>query len=134
MDMYSSSITADILNILSDGKLHKMKDIAEEVEVHINTVRKHIQSLSYRYPIETFCNGEKGRGVIMDTKYLHQGKIRSNDELQLIEKALKFLQKFGGDDVDQELLESLIQEYSLPTRKQEYKKYDGNDNQWQKTC
>ena len=114
--MYSSSITADILNILSDGKLHKMKDIASEVEVHINTVRKHIQSLSYRYPIQTFCNGTKGRGVILDTKYLNQGKIRSKDELQLIEKALRLLQKSGGEDVDQILLSSLIQEYTLPSK------------------
>lgn len=134
MDLKYASITADILNVLSDCKVHTMQEIADKVEVTERTVRSHIQSLSYRYPINTFRGGINRGGVQLDKNYLHQGKIRSTDELQLIEKALKLLQKFGGDDVDQELLESLIQEYSLPTRKQEYKKYDGNDNQWQKTC
>ena len=133
MDLKKSSITADILNILSDCKVHTLQEIADEVEVHKNTVLKHIQSLSYRYPINTFCGGINRGGVQLDEKYLHQGKIRSRDELQIISQALRLLQK-SGCDVDQELLESLIQEYTLPTRKQEYKKYDGNDNQWQKTC
>lgn len=134
MDLKKSSITADILNILSDCEIHTMQEIADKVEVSRCTVLRHIQSLSYRYPINTFCGGINKGGVQLDKNYLHQGKIRSNDELQLIEKALKLLQKFGGDDVDQELLESLIQEYSLPTRKQENKEHDRHDNQWQKTC
>ena len=134
MDLKKSSITADILNVLSDCKVHTIQEIADEIEVHYNTVRRHIQSLTYRYPINTFCGGINKGGVQLDKNYLHQGKIRSNDELQLIEKALKLLQKFGGDDVDQELLESLIQEYSPPTRKQENKEHDRHDNQWQKTC
>ena len=133
MDLKKSSITADILSILSDGKVHTIQDIALEVEVHYNTVRRHLQSLSYRYPIETFCGGINRGGVQLDKKYLNQGKIRSRDELQIISQALRLLQK-SGSDVDQKLLESLIQEYSLPTRKQEYKKYDRDDNQWQKTC
>ena len=134
MDLKKSSITADILNILSDCEIHTMQEIADKVEVSRCTVLRHIQSLSYRYPINTFCGGINKGGVQLDKNYLHQGKIRSNDELQLIEKALKLLQKFGGDDVDQELLESLIQEYSQPTRKQENKEHDRHDYQWQKTC
>ena len=134
MDLKKSSITADILNVLSDCKVHTMQEIANKVEVCEKTVRNHIQSLSYRYPISTFRGGINRGGVQLDENYLHQGKIRSTDELQLIEKALKLLQKFGGDDVDQELLESLIQEYSQPTRKQENKEHDRHDYQWQKTC
>lgn len=132
MDLKKSSITADILNVLSDCKIHTVQEIADIVEIHYNTAYRHIQSLSYRYPINTFCGGINRGGVQLDEKYLHQGKIRSNDELQLIEKALRLLQKSGGEDVDQELLESLIQEYTLPTRMQENKKHDGNDYQWQK--
>ena len=44
MDLKKSSITADILNILSDCKVHTLQEIADEVEVHQNTVAKHIQS------------------------------------------------------------------------------------------
>ena len=132
MNLKYSSITADIINILSDCKLHTMHEIADKVEVSERTVRSHIQSLSYRYPIQTFC-GSKNGGVKLDENYLYQGRIRSRDELQIISQALRLLQK-SGSDVDQKLLESLIQEYSLPTRKQEYKKYDRDDNQWQKTC
>ena len=115
MDLRKSSITADILNILTDGKIHKIDDIANEVEVCRRTVERHIQSLSYRYPIETFKGGDSKGGVYLDKKYLHQGKIRSRDELQIISQALELLQKSGGD-VDQTLLASLIQEYQLPNQ------------------
>ena len=114
MDLRKSSITADILNVLSDGKVHTFNDIAEKVEVHKNTVYRHIQSLSYRYPIETFHGGDSKGGVYLDKKYLHQGKIRSRDELQIISQALELLQK-SGSEVDQELLGSLIQEFTIPT-------------------
>ena len=133
MDLKKSSITADILNVLSDGKVHTTQEIADEIEVSKRTVIRHIQSLAYRYPIETFHGGDKKGGVQLDKNYLHQGKIRSRDELQIISQALRLLQK-SGCDVDQELLASLIQEYSLPTRKQENKEHDRHDNQWQKTC
>ena len=63
MYLKKSSITADILNILSDCKVHTMQEIADEVEVSEKTVRRHIQSLSYRYPIETFRGGDKRGGV-----------------------------------------------------------------------
>ena len=115
MDLRSSSITADILNILSDGKVHTLQEIANKVEVSKSTVRRHIASLSYRYPIDSIRGGINRGGVQLDEKYLHQGKIRSRDELQIISQALRLLQK-SGCDVDQELLASLIQEYSLPTK------------------
>ena len=90
MDLRKSSITADILNFISDGKLHTYQEIADEVEVSYSTVRRHIQSLSYRYPIEVTCgHKENGGGVYLDKKYLHQGKIRSRDELQIISQALE---------------------------------------------
>lgn len=114
MDLRKSSITADILNVLSDGKIHTLQDIAEKVEVCRQTVCRHIQSLSYRYPIETFHGGDKRGGVYLDKKYLHQGKIRSRDELQIISQALELLQK-SGSEVDQEILGSLIQEFTIPT-------------------
>lgn len=122
MDLKKSSITADILNILSDCQVHTMQEIADEVEVHRNTVAKHIQSLSYRYPIATIRGGINRGGVQLDKNYLYQGKIRSRDELQIISQALRLLQK-SGCDVDQELLNSLIQEYSLPN-KQEKENYE----------
>lgn len=118
MDLKKSSITADILNFISDGKVHTMQEIADEVEVSKHTVQRHIQSLSYRYPIDTFHGGDKKGGVILDKKYIFQGKIRSNDELQIITKALRLLQKSECNDVDQNLLISLIQEYEPPKRQE----------------
>lgn len=115
MDLKKSSITADILNVLVDGEIHTIQEIADTVEVSYSTVKRHIQSLSYRYPIETFCGGDKKGGVYLDKKYLYQGKIRSRDELQIISKALRLLQESGGE-VDQETLASLIQEYTLPNQ------------------
>ena len=114
MDLRSSSITADILNILSDGKVHTSQEIASELEIHKNTVQRHIQSLAYRYPIETFHGGDKKGGIFLDKKYIHDGRIWSKDELQVIEKALGLLQKSDCKDYDQKILTSLIQEFRPP--------------------
>ncbi len=118
MDLKKSSTTADILNFISDGKVHTLQEIADEIEVSKCTVQRHIQSLSYRYPIDTFHGGDKKGGIILDKKFLYQGKIRSNDELQIITKALRLLQKSGCEDIDQNILASLIKEYE-PPKKQE---------------
>lgn len=122
MDLRKSSITADILHVLSDGKVHTMQQIADEVEVHINTVQRHIQSLSYRYPIETFCGGDKRGGVYLDKSAIHQGKILTRDELQIISKALRLLQESKCRDVNQEILLNLIKEYSEPTKQEQEEK------------
>ena len=98
MDLKSSSITADILNVLSDGKKHTMREIAQTVEVSERTVRRHIQSLSYRYPIETFCGGIERGGVWLDKKYISETKIFSRAEIQLIKKALSILQEKEQND------------------------------------
>ena len=119
MDMKSSSITADILHVLNDGKVHTMSDIAKEVECSRQTVHKHIQSLSYRYPIETFVGGDKRGGVFLDKSAIHQGKILSRDELQIISKALRLLQESECKDVDQELLKKLIKEYQTPEKQEQ---------------
>ena len=119
MDLRNSSITADILNVLSDGKLHKMQDIADKVEVSRQTVHKHIQSLSYRYPIETFVGGRDTGGVKLDNTAIHQGKILSRDELQIISMALRLLQESECKDVDHEVLKKLIKEYQTPEKQEQ---------------
>lgn len=118
MDLRSCSITADILNFLTDGKIHKMKDIAAELEIHINTVQKHIQSLSYRYPIETFCNGNKGRGVILDKNYIFQGRILNNDELQVINQSLLLLQQYENNAENLKIIKTLLSIYSTSNKKE----------------
>lgn len=40
--MKSSDVTADIINFLSDGKVHTMQEIADDVECSKITVRRHI--------------------------------------------------------------------------------------------
>lgn len=118
MDLRSSSITADILNILSDGKVHTAIDIAEEIEVNERTVRRHIQSLSYRYPIDTFRGGDKKGGVYLDTRYIQQGKTLTNDELQVINKALALLQKSKSEDVNPKMITDLMIRFALPKEEQ----------------
>lgn len=119
MDLKKSSITADILHVLNDGKVHTMQQIADEVEVSERTVRRHIQSLSYRYPIETFVGGDKRGGVFLDKSAIHQGKILSSDELQIISKALRLLQESECKDVDHEVLKKLIKEYQTPEKQEQ---------------
>jgi len=120
MDIRSASITADILNCISDGKLHRMQDIAIEVEASERTVRRHIQSLAYRYPIEVFVGGRDTGGIKLDTKYMVQGKVITNDKLQLINSALRLLQESGLADTNQELLKELILDFSPPRIKENH--------------
>ena len=101
MDLRSSSITADILNVLMDGKIHTMGEIARIVEVSRQTVHKHIQSLSYRYPIETFCGGDKKGGVYLDKAYMADGRVFTRAELQFGAKVFGSLQRtdYQGDEL-----------------------------------
>ncbi len=103
MSSRKSSTTADILNFISDGKIHTLQEIADEVEISYSTAKRHIQSLSYRYPIETFCGGINRGGVRLDSKKIYQGKILSNDELQLIYNGLKLLQKLDPNDNNEKI-------------------------------
>lgn len=93
MNIRSSSITADILNYISDGKVHTMKQIANELEIHINTVQRHIQSLSYRYNIETFCGGINRGGVQLIPEPKVSVERLTSDDLQLIISKLSSLQE-----------------------------------------
>ena len=101
MDLRASSITADILNVLSDGKKHTMREIAEIVEVSERTVRRHIQSLSFRYPIETFCGGIERGGVWLRKEYCDGTKTFTKKEVEIITKALELLNNFeASEDVE----------------------------------
>lgn len=119
MDLKKSSITADILNVLSDCKIHTLQEIADIVEVSKITVHRHIQSLSYRYPIQTFCGGTNRGGVYLDKDFIHQGKVLTNDELQVINKALTLLQKCGSEDVNPELIANLLSRFSQPQQEEQ---------------
>lgn len=118
MDLKSSSITADILNLLSDCKVHTMKELADEIEVSERTIRRHIQSLTYRYPIQTFCGGINRGGVYLDKSYLYQGKTLTVDELQVINKALTLLQKCKDQNVNTEVIKNLINKFTPPPMKE----------------
>lgn len=63
--MRRRDIAADILYILSDGSIHNMQDIADKLNISRKTVFRHIASLSYFHPIETFHGGnEFNRGGV----------------------------------------------------------------------
>lgn len=114
MRCQKTSISDDIIFILSDSKIHTLKELAEKIEVSRITIYRHIQSLSYRYPIQTFCGGINRGGVKLDSNYIHNGKLLTNDELQLINKALLLLQKSKSENVNNELLNKLLKVYSRP--------------------
>ena len=88
-----------------------MQEIADIVEVSERTVRNHIQSLSYRYPITTFRGGINRGGVYLDKNYLYQGQMLTRDELQVINKALTMLQNSKCDDVSPEIIINLISKF-----------------------
>ena len=90
--MRSRNIQADILSFISDGKLHTTKEIANEVEISQITVKRHIQSLTYRFNIETFNGGiEKGGVRLIPDENVKTNYLNEN-ELQLIVSKLSSLQ------------------------------------------
>ena len=107
MDLRASSITADILNVLSDGKKHTMREIALELEVNERTVRRHIQSLSYRYPIETFCGGIDRGGVWLRKEYCDGTRIFTREEVDLLKSGLMLLKKKENNPLIDKLIKAL---------------------------
>lgn len=119
MKAKSSSTTADILNFISDGKVHTLQEIADEVEISKKTAQRHIQSLSYRYPIQSFCGGINRGGIYLDKSYLYQGKTLTLDELQVINKALALLQECKEQAVNTEIIMNLKNRFAPPQNKEQ---------------
>lgn len=114
-----SSTTADILNVLHDGKVHTISEIAEIVEVSYPTVQRHIQSLAYRYPIETFCGGENKGGVYLDKHYIANGHIFTRAELQFGAKIFGSLQRTDFDGDEQEALDMFVKLFAAQIKEKE---------------
>lgn len=82
--MRKREIQADILAILLDGKVCTIKEIAEELEVHYNTVYNHIHDLSYRFNIRIYKGGVNKGGVqLIIEKSINIEQIQ-NEELYVI--------------------------------------------------
>ena len=60
--MRKRNIQADIFAVISDGKIWTIKNIAEEIEVHYNTVYRHIHDMAYRLDIR-FYTGRLNGGI-----------------------------------------------------------------------
>jgi len=88
----SKNIQADILDCLSDHRTHTTRQIAEICEVSQKTVKRHIQSLSYRFNIETFTGGIDRGGVRLIPDESIKTNYLKEDELQLIMSKLESLQ------------------------------------------
>ena len=119
MGIRSSSIVSDMLFILSDCKVHTIDELANEIEVSRSTIKRYIQSLSYHYPIQSFCGGTIPGGVYLEKGYVYQGKVLTRDELQVINKALTMLQNSENNEVNQELLKALLERFALPENKEQ---------------
>lgn len=90
--MRSSDIVADILFILSDNQIHTMSELAEEIETTRQTIHKYIQSLSYRFNIETFKGGIDRGGIRLIPDECLKTNYLNKNELQLIYNELELLQ------------------------------------------
>lgn len=90
--MRSRNIQADILDFISDNKVHTYQAIADAVECSYITVYRHVQALAYRFNIETFKGGIDKGGI----RYIGEQKVDveklTSDDLQLIISKLSSLQ------------------------------------------
>ena len=91
--MKSSDASADILFYLQDGKKHTYSQLAEQVECSISTIKRHIQSLSYKnLNIEIIHGGFGGGGVRLIPDENVKTNYLNEDEQQLIMSKLESLQ------------------------------------------
>lgn len=90
--MKSRNIQADIFECISDNRVHSMQEIAEKTETSRITVQRHIQSLSYRFNIETFKGGIDRGGVRLIPDENVKTNYLNENELQLILSKLESLQ------------------------------------------
>ena len=85
--MLDRSIDEKILDYLSDKCLHTYQEIADEINVHRNTVIKHIRFLSETHNITSYHGGIK-KGI----KMLSSNRIYlTADEKAIVLYALKSL-------------------------------------------
>ena len=69
--------------------------------------------------VEKYKNHGTLTQPFLDKDYIYQGKTLSIDELQIINNALSLLQKQNAN-VDQKLLHSLLNKFSLPSNKESF--------------
>lgn len=91
--MISRNIQADIFDILSDGKIHTMNEIAEKVEVSRMTVFRHIQALAYRFNIQTIKGGIDKGGVQLKIEQKVSVEKLNSEDLRVILSNLSLLQE-----------------------------------------
>lgn len=89
--MRSRYIQNKIIYILSDYKLHKMREIAKEVEVSRYTVLRHIQDLSECEMIITYM-GREG-GVQLLPKEEIRARFFSKKEVLILQESLEMREK-----------------------------------------
>lgn len=108
--MKSADVTADILNYLSDGKVHTLDEIACEIECSKSTVQRHISSLSYRYPIISIRGGaHENQGIKLETCGVINNRILTRLEQQTLRSILeKSLETCNLSPMEQSLVKRLL--------------------------
>ena len=76
----------DILNVLLDGKVHTLTEIAQEAERHRSTVQRYVAALSTRFPVETYNGGDKKGGVQFISESIFYSRILTRNQLALAAK------------------------------------------------
>ncbi len=108
-----------ILNLLSNGQIWSMHDLARECECSYSTVRNCIEALSTKYPITYIRGGINRGGVQLDRSCIYQGKIFSKDKLQIISKALELLQSSSDNIEELKLIKELLSDFGISTKSED---------------
>ena len=85
--MRSRYIQNGILKKLSDHKIHPLREIADELEIHRLTVYRHIQDLSLYYPILS-QSGCRGGVMLVKEKKSERYVLLTVREIRIIVYAL----------------------------------------------
>ena len=73
----SSTVDAQILHILMDGKRHTQKAIAFKIDVSERTVTRGLERLRSVFIIRSFKGGRDYGGVYLDPQHVYYGLERT---------------------------------------------------------
>lgn len=81
--MRKRNIQADIIALISDGRIWKIRKIAEEIEVHYNTVYRHLHDMAYRFNIR-FYSGKLNGGIQLILERKVSVERLTNEDMRII--------------------------------------------------
>lgn len=112
--MIANERRAEIMRILIARRSESTAQLALELGVHLNTIKRDLVVLTAEYPLET-CRGNGG-GVFLPDWYHPHRNILSNEQKQTLSQLME-----SANEQQTKVLRELLLEYGSPKDRQTVK-------------